>query len=91
MQKLKVDGDCPPVPAALLEPTDPAERERLLTEAEAAIESSHGIPHGEVRGVVDGVSSGPPGQGAVRPVISSPAAIRDVRGIHDYIAQNWLP
>ena len=36
------------VPAELMEPTDPAERTRLLTKAEASIEAGLGIPHEKV-------------------------------------------
>ena len=50
MSLLKDDHDAiPPVPAELMEPTDPAERKRLLDEAEASIRAGHGTPHSEVR------------------------------------------
>jgi hypothetical protein len=37
------------IPLDLLEPTDPAERERALVEAEAEIEAGQGTPHDQVR------------------------------------------
>jgi hypothetical protein len=37
------------VPPDLLEPSDPAERERALVAAEADIEAGNGTPHDEVR------------------------------------------
>ena len=39
----------PPVPAELLEPLDPAERERALAEAEAEIEAGRGVPQERAR------------------------------------------
>ena len=50
MSELMIDhSEDYPVPAELMEPTDPAERKRLLDEAEASIRAGHGTPHSEVR------------------------------------------
>ena len=42
------DADGYPVPPELMEPTDPAERKRLLDEAEASIRAGRGVPHEKV-------------------------------------------
>ncbi len=48
-QAIQHDDEDYPVPAYLMEPTDPAERERQQNEAEASIAAGHGVPHAEVR------------------------------------------
>ena len=39
------DAEDRPVPPELMEPSDPAERKRLLDEAEASIRAGRGVPH----------------------------------------------
>ena len=49
-----------PVPLHLVEPTDPAERRRLLAEAEASIAAGHGVPHAQVRAWLTELAAGRP-------------------------------
>jgi hypothetical protein len=57
--KLDHDEDYP-VPAHLVEPTDPAERTRLLDAARADIAAGHGIPHEQVAAWLFELAAGRP-------------------------------
>ena len=63
----RTNYDYLPVPAELMEPTDPAERERLLVEAEAEIEAGHGIPHAQVRAWLAELAAGRPAKAPCDP------------------------
>jgi hypothetical protein len=54
-----LDDDLP-VPAHLMEPTDPAERRRLLAEAEASIAAGRGVPHAQARAWLSELAAGRP-------------------------------
>jgi hypothetical protein len=64
--KLDHDEDYP-VPLHLVEPTDPAERKRLLDEAEASIEAGRGIPHEQVAAWLFELAAGRPAKAPCDP------------------------
>jgi hypothetical protein len=59
MPQLKAEQDYEVLPD-LMEPADPAERERLLIEAEAEIEDGHGTSHDEVLAWLKELAAGHP-------------------------------
>jgi hypothetical protein len=68
---------CPFQNSHLMEPTNAAERKRLLDEAEASIEAGRGIPHDKVAAWLFELASGR-AEGPVQPVTWSAEAVQDV-------------
>ena len=66
-QAIQHDDEDYPVPAHLMEPTDPAERKRLLDEAEASIAAGHGIPHEQVAAWLLELAAGRPAKAPCAP------------------------
>ena len=56
-----------PVPLHLMEPTDTADRARLLDEAEASIKAGQGIPHDKVAAWLFELAGGHPAKAPCDP------------------------
>ncbi len=61
------DEDNIPVPAHLMEPTDPAERRRRIAQAEASIAAGRGVPHAQVRAWLTELAAGRPAKAPCAP------------------------
>lgn len=67
MSELRHDDEYPPLPAELMEPTDPAERTRLLAEARAQLDAGQGIPHERVAAWLLELAAGRPAKAPCDP------------------------